>query len=92
MNENSKGNTDEVVAIHEQIPFFCCPNVLINDKHQRDIEKYIYCNETGTQPFKGAYGDTLKTWIDKFFIIKNTLTKRNNYFQKQHQKKLDGGK
>ena len=79
-----------MIAIHEQIPFFCCPNAILNEKHQRNIEKYVYCNETGTPPFKGAYGDTLKKWIDIFFIIKNNLAKRNNYLQKQHQKKLDG--
>ncbi len=90
LNANTKGNTDEVIAIYEQIPFFCCSNVLINQKHQREIEKYVYCKETGTQPFKGAYGDTQKTWIDKFFIIKNALAKKNNYLQKKQTKKLNG--
>ena len=78
-----------MIAIHEQIPFFCCPNVLWNEKNQRDIEKYIYCNETGTKPYKGAYGDTLKKWIDKFFIIKNALAKRSNYIQANHKKKIN---
>lgn len=90
LNANNKGNTSEVIAIYEQIPFFCCPNNIISDAYQRDIEKYIYCKETGTKPFKGAYGDTQKTWIDKFFIIKRSITKRNNYLQNKKNKEVDG--
>ena len=63
--------------VYEQLPFFCCYNNILNQRYQKDIERYIYCEETKTQPYPGSYGDIPKVWIEKYFIIKSALSLRN---------------
>ncbi len=64
--------------IYEQLPFFCCYNNILDEKHQEDIGRYIYCQETGTPHYKGDYDDTPIIWIEKYFIIRSTLEMRKN--------------
>ena len=54
-------------------PFFACNNVFLNDECRKDIERYFYCKDTGTQPYPGAYGETPKIWVDKFYIIRHAV-------------------
>ena len=63
--------------IYEQLPFFCCYNNILDEDSQKDIAKYLYCNETNTPPYTGSYGETPVSWIEKYFIIKSTLEMRN---------------
>ena len=58
------------------MPFFCCPNVIHDREMQRDIERYIYCEQFGISPYPGSYGEQPAKWVDRVFIIKNTLAKR----------------
>ena len=75
--------------IWEQLPFFCCPNKVINKKAQKDISRYIYCTEANTPPYPGSYGDMPHIWTQKYYIIKQAMNLREN---KLREKAKDGNK
>tara|TARA_Y100001963_G_scaffold58172_1_gene81426 strand:- start:4754 stop:4957 length:204 start_codon:yes stop_codon:yes gene_type:complete len=56
-----------------QLPFFACKNIVLDEKCQKDIARYVYCNDFGTPPYKGDYGKQPKKWIDKSFLIKKII-------------------
>ena len=58
--------------------FFTCFNNIIDASIQKDIQRYIYCKELGTSPYKGAYGEQPFIWVDRFFQIKSALAKRES--------------
>ena len=39
-------------------------------ENQKDIQRYIYCQDFNTQPYPGSYGEQPFKWIEKSFIIK----------------------
>ena len=83
-----KGDSyNELRAIYEQLPFFCCNNIISNRECQDDVAKYIYCKESNTPPYKGSYRDTPNIWIEKFFIIKNAINMRESILIKKAKKK-----
>ena len=43
---------------------------------QRDIERYIYCEQFNVPPYPGAYGDQPAKWVRRAFIIKGALAKK----------------
>ena len=59
-----------------QIPFFACPNVFLDPKIFRDIQKYIYCEKFGVAPYEGSYGKQPYKWVDRSFAIKSALAKK----------------
>tara|TARA_R100000152_G_C6744287_1_gene167984 strand:+ start:519 stop:878 length:360 start_codon:yes stop_codon:yes gene_type:complete len=73
--ENSKGAESISIAgsVSTQLPFFCCPNNIIDVSHSSIISKYFYCKEFTVSPFKGSYGDTPSRWIQQVSIIKNAV-------------------
>ena len=74
---NKKGNEFDVAkSVNSQIPFFACRNKILNKEYQKDIQRYIYCKEFGVPAYKGAYGDQPSKWIEKSFVIKNALAKK----------------
>ena len=74
---NMKGNEFDIAkSINSQLPFFACRNVVFNNQHQKDIQRYIYCKEFGVPAYKGAYGDQPSKWVEKSFVIKNALAKK----------------
>lgn len=56
-----------------QLPFFSCTNIVLDEKAQKDIARYIYCNDFGISPYQGSYGDQPKKWVDKSFLIKKLM-------------------
>lgn len=60
--------------VFHQIPFFTCTNHFISEKNQKDISKYLYCEDTKTPPNPGAYGDTPSIWKEKHFLIKGAMS------------------
>ena len=81
---------DLASSIVSQISFFACRNVFLSSKVQKDISKYSYCKEFGISPYPGDYGSQPKKWVDKSFIIKNSLIKRENRAIKKQQAKQEG--
>ena len=63
-----------VKGVFYQLPFFTCPSLFYSDKHQKDITKYLYCDDTKTPPYPGGYGQTTNIWKEKHFLIKQALS------------------
>ena len=64
---------DPIAGLKSQIPFVACYNKVLDQSCQEDIQKYVYCDKTGTTPYEGSYGNTPSLWIEKFFVIKKAL-------------------
>jgi len=43
---------------------------------QKDIERYIYSEQFGISPYPGSYGEQPAKWVDRAFIIKGALAKK----------------
>ena len=76
--DHNEGGHDFDVAesVYVQIPFFACPNLVLDQKFQNDILRYIYCEKFGTSPYIGGYGGTPKRWIEKSMIISNYISRK----------------
>ena len=79
-------------SIWDQLPFFCCPNQVLNRDMQKDISKYIFSKDAHVPVYPGSYGDQPKLWIDKYNIIKSAFNTRRELHErkiklKQQQKK-----
>ena len=81
---------DVARSIYAQIPFFACTNIVYSKECQMDIQKYIYCKEFGIQPYEGSFEKHPAIWIEKSFIIKNALAKKEN--AQIEKAKKDGSK
>lgn len=77
---------DSIYSVYDQLPFFACVNNLLEDKCQKDIRRYIYTQETNTPIYPGHYGVQPKKWIDKYFIIKESMDIR---MKKLNQEKAE---
>ena len=85
---NSKGKSFDIVSsTAKQLPFFCCPNLLVEKEYQKLIEMYIYCNETNTPAYPGSYGKQPYKWIQSFFVLKQAFAQ----LEKQQIKKANNG-
>lgn len=73
-------------SVLTQLPFFSCKNILINSDYQKDIARYIYCSELKSPPYPGPYGEQPSKWVQKVFIIKNSLKTRENNLKRKHSK------
>lgn len=78
--------------IFEQLPFFVCVNNILDEDAQKDITRYIYAKDTNTPPYKGSFGDTPHTWIQKYYIIKNALNLRDDIHRRKLEQKRNGNK
>tara|TARA_Y100000593_G_C4227312_1_gene295113 strand:- start:126 stop:548 length:423 start_codon:yes stop_codon:yes gene_type:complete len=67
-------NTPVIKSLYYQLPFFACPNVFLDASFQKDITKYLYCQDNNVPPHKGSYGDTPRIWREKHFLIKSALS------------------
>ena len=74
-NEQGK-QFDIAKSVNAQLPFFCCKNVVQSRDMQKDIERYVYCQQFGISPYQGSYGEQPAKWVDRAFIIKSTLAKK----------------
>lgn len=81
---------DALIAVFEQLPFFCCFSNIFSRDSQKDIEKYLYCNETSTPAYSGTYNDTPKIWIQKYYIIKTALAIREKLSRDKLQEAKNG--
>ena len=76
VNEEQGKDFDIAQSVVSQMPFFACMNIFFDNKIQKDIQRYIYCEKFGIPPYKGSYGEQPARWVDRFFLIKNALAKR----------------
>ena len=59
---------------------------------QRDIQRYIYCNETGVPPYEGGYDEQPAVWLDRYFIIKQAFAKKESKVIKDAKSRNINGK
>ena len=83
-----KGFASIALDIYEQLPFFVCNNLILDNDFQSDIRKYTYCTESGQNPYPVSYGETPALWVDKFFVIRNTLQEYKERIREKNEKKL----
>ena len=85
MNNERGENFDIASSVSKQLPFFSCINVLYNRDAQKYIEKYLYCKEFGVSPYSGSYNTHPKKWIDRAFLIKKSINKKESDMIKKQQ-------
>mgnify|MGYP001211057771 FL=1 len=78
MNEKSGKDFSVSGSVKSQLPFFACNNIIYDKDLQRDIQRYVYCDNFNTQPYPGSYGQQPARWVQKSFIIKNKMNKATN--------------
>ena len=75
--ENKKGGSFNIAgSVMAQLPFFACPNMIINNKAQKDISRFLYARQFRISPYKGSYGEQPKKWVEKSFILKNLIERQ----------------
>ncbi len=89
-NKGGKG-LDIAMALSKQLPHFCCPNLFYDLRHQKDIEKYLYCKEFGVSPYEGSYNNQPKKWISKSFFIKKAFAKKEQALIEANNKEVENG-
>ena len=83
---NLKGKSFNVaMSVAKQLPFFCCPNKVLRADFQQAIERYVFCNETSTQAYSGAYGEQPYRWIQMYFTIKKAFAYKEQEQIKKNQ-------
>ena len=74
---NKEGSNFNIAkSIIKQLPFFACPNVLLNKQAQKDISRYLYSKQFNVSPYKGSYGEQPHKWVEKSFLIKNVIERK----------------
>ena len=76
VNEKGGKEFDIAQSVVSQMPFFACMNVFMDNKIQKDIQRYIYCEKFGIPPYKGSYGEQPFRWVTRAFAIKAALAKK----------------
>ena len=79
---------DPILAVFHQLPYFCCPDTILDRKIQEDISRYVYCEDTKTQPYPGDYGDVPAKWLSIHFILRNAINLSHNEYRKEYQNKM----
>lgn len=75
-NEEQGKGFDISSSVMSQLPFFGCPNIFFDKDIYKDIQRYIYCEKFGTQPYKGSYGEQPCSWVNRSFAIKTAIAKK----------------
>jgi len=61
--------------------------LFLDNETQKDISKYFYCKEFNISPYPGSYGQQPKKWVDRYYIIKSALTKKEELMAKKERAK-----
>ena len=76
---NAKGSSFNIAeSVVKQLPFFACPNVLLNSQAQKDISRYVYSQQFSISPYKGTYGEQPYKWVEKSFLIKSIIERKKS--------------
>ena len=74
---NQKGKTFDIsMSVSKQLAFFSCSNIILNKEFQKDIQRYVFCNETGTPAYSGSFGEQPTKWLQKYFILKQAFAQK----------------
>ena len=59
-----------------QLPFFACSNVIMDQKAQQDISRFMYVRNFNVPAYNGSYGEQPKKWVEKSFLLNNLLERQ----------------
>ncbi len=65
---------DVAYSLSQQLRYFTCVNLFLDNQAQLDISRYMYCKEFSIPGYPGSYVDQPKRWISKANIIKHALS------------------
>ena len=89
---NKEGKSFDVgMSVSKQLPFFSCMNILYDKDAQKYVEKYIYCKDFNVAPYDGDFGSQPKRWVDRAFIIKKALAKREESMINKQKEGMNNG-
>lgn len=76
LNKKKGKNFDVAASIKSQLPFFGCSKAIYDEDFLKDLERYYYCKEFKVSPYPGSFDEQPTDWVEKTFIIKTTLNKK----------------
>ena len=88
INEETDKAFDVFTSVNAYIPHFTCTNHFLDQKHQDDINRFVFSKEYSIQPYSGCYGDFPKKWMEKVNVISKTIED----VKASERKKLTKGK
>ena len=91
MNKETGNEFDVNTSVSSQLPFFACLNHIRDSRYLKLLHKYLYCTETGTPAYSGSYGEQPARWVEHFFIIKNSLAKKERQMQEKARREAKNG-
>jgi len=75
--ENEKGSSFNIASsVMAQLPFFACSNVIMDQKAQKDISRFMYVRNFNVPAYNGSYGEQPKKWVEKSFLLNNLLERQ----------------
>ena len=75
--ENEKGSSFNIASsVMAQLPFFACSNVIMDQKAQKDISRFMYARNFNVSAYKGSYGEQPKKWVEKSFLLNNLIERQ----------------
>jgi len=84
--ENEKGSSFNIASsVMAQLPFFACSNVIMDQKAQQDISRFMYVRNFNVPAYNGSYGEQPKKWVEKSFLL-------NNLIERQKAKAMKDGR
>ena len=81
------GCSDVNYAVYNQLGFFSCTSLFLDNNFQKDIKKYLFCKDFNIPPSSGSYEDQPNKTIQKFTIIKSAISKLEEMQQKKMERK-----
>tara|TARA_R100000789_G_scaffold84147_1_gene79768 strand:- start:192 stop:593 length:402 start_codon:yes stop_codon:yes gene_type:complete len=84
---NKEGRSFSIAeSVSSQLPFFACRNIMLDEKAQKDISRFMYSKEFGISSYKGSYGEQPKKWVEKSFLLKGLVNSATEKAQKKVMK------
>jgi hypothetical protein len=75
--ENKKGSSFNIASsVMAQLPFFACSNVIMDQKAQQDISRFMYVRNFNVPAYNGSYGEQPKKWVEKSFLLNNLIERQ----------------
>ena len=68
-----------------QLSFFACTNIMLDEKSQKDISRFMYVRNFNVPAYNGSYGEQPKKWVEKSFLL-------NNLIERQKAKAIKDGR
>ena len=91
INLNEGKSFDISSSVSQQLPHFCCINIMLDNQAQKDISQYLYCKEFSIPPYPGSYGMQPLKWIEKANVIKYAIAKRDEREYRKAKMKINKG-